>query len=691
MLTAAAVAASDAARFGALRAGGALAALLIAGWAQGLLEWEWFPPPPAPLNSAWLFAAASGLAVWSTWGRRAGWVGARPLRLEVPHWGWALAGLPGALCLGAATWINEAPTPQRTIFSCWAAGIVLLLVPGAVQARRRRPRTPDAAPDWTPRALTAAVAVAVAVALVMRLAFDIESLPAFVEADEVLALREAKEVLGSNPFDWLRLYWVGVPLISLVFTRAAELVFGETLWGIRMGGVVLGTLTVVATFAFARRLIGNAPALLAALLVAEAHTLVHWSRNGHPYIQSPLVAAVVLWLFVRTWNGGSLLAWLATGVALGIAAQTYQASQLLPLLLAITALGWTWASRVGWRAGLPCIATILVVALLIMSPVLRRMLEIPDVVASRPAHLVVFGAEVRAELGDRFVPWLFEHARQTLQMFNIGTDFFPNYSAHRALVDGVTAAMVPLAAALLLVRWRTPTGWLCVNGWALYLFVTVFLARYPPTYHRVPTVLLFVAVGVAWTLFELLAILRDGWHLNRRVVIGAAAAFAVAAGVANADFYFREFPAARPMTDILGLALIACPYADTHAVVSATVLDDVQYVPHDNAAVRTLCPHLQPVFIRHTAQLWDIGAVTQAERAVLIVPEVVATAHPGTPAGYRIVNRRIDSRIRHPTPLPLLILELERAPQDPARDLSDQPGLFMGSLLRAPIARHLGG
>jgi 4-amino-4-deoxy-L-arabinose transferase-like glycosyltransferase len=645
---------------GVLRATAALAALLLAAIAQGMLErtnLQAGPPDYLPLG---LFAASCALAIVAVRKRWEHWIGERPMRIRAPSWPWLLACLPGVAALVVATAVSDPHTPARTTAAWWFPGVAVLFAIGALHAARTRTWRADSGPDWTRTQLALAIALLVVVAVAMRTAVGVENLPNFIDSDETNMWYSARAYF-DEPFAWLRVYWVGNPMLALASTRIVQ-IFDESFWAARIGNVVLGTLSVVATFAAGRRLFGNLPALIAALLLAGAHTHVHWSRTLQPYVQTPLLAAVFLWLLIRVWTGGSLLSWVGAAFVLGIATLTYQSSLLFAPLFVVTVLGWAAIVRPGWRAFLLSTCFIGVVAILVMGPVLRGALAHAETTASRPSTLFLFSEANLKELGENRAAAIADHALRTVTMFNRGADGFGLYGALRPLVDAVTGALVPLAAALLLVRIATPAAWMCSAWWFTYLFVTVFLANHQPSFHRITTALVFVAFAVASASTQLLAAMRDGFRLGPRSVPVGSLAIAALAIFANADFYFRQYPTDRGMWHTMGLAWIECAYVSSHVVIEATALDGSEYVPIDNKARPLLCPGWEKAIIRITsvADLWDIERFTQADDVVLITPAAVAREHPGHPRGYRVVRYVVDDRIGAPERLPLAVIELRR-------------------------------
>jgi len=290
--------------------------------------------------------------------------------------------------------------------------------------------------------------------------------------------------------------------------------------------------------------------------------------------------------------------------------------------------------------------------------------RIPTVSLLRPEG---FRELTEAYKADSVHEALGEHVLRTISIFNFGSDRFPAYNADRALNDAVTAALVPVAYALLFFRLSTPVGWLCIVFTGAYLSGGVLLCPTPPTYHRIPAILLFSCLGVAWALIGLARSFAA--HARTPRWLPAVAAFAVVGASAwfNLDYYFREFPRTRLMEARLGLGNLICRYAGTHTVVDATALDGHSYVPTDNLYPNFQCPEAKWVRIHEASRLWKFPEVTEARRVALIVPTIVESASPGKPQGYRLVRKYVDRSIRRPVDLPLSVMEYERSPLDPMK------------------------
>jgi len=649
------------------RAVAAVLAIILGAAAQWLFERTRFSAEPPPPPGIALFAVAALLAVWSTWKRGRFDPATDGFRVIVPDRWWLAALVPGAGCLLAAAVIHAmaaAGAHQPLITKLWIGGVMLLLAAGLAQLMATRGRERFGwGGGWSPRRVLVWGLAIVALSLVMRLVMGVTGHPVMVENDEAFIGLAARDILGDRPFAWFELFWVGVPNLSLVFTRAAQILFGADLWGIRIGNAVLGGLSVACVFGFGRRLVGDFPALMAALLVATAHVHIHWSRNGQHFILTAIGAAVVLWMLSRAWTGGSLLSWVGTGVALGAFAQTYQASYLLPPLVLLTGAGWALFCRLPRRSAAASMAVIQIIALLMLAPVAISLARQWTQSLDRPSRLSVFNRENQEQLMhwygvDSLSKMAAVHVERSALVFNFGDDF--HQRARRSLVDPVTAALLPLAAAMLLIRIRSPLGWLFWTWIPLYLVIGVLLCAHPPTNHRVVTVLLMSSLAVSWGAHELAGTIRDGFALPRWSSAALVGAFVVTASWMNIEYYFVEFRASRPMGHTEGFTWLACSYAGSYTILDATWIDGWQYVPPNSNFFDYQCPSAHRVRIRDSADLWRLDRFTEATRLVLIVPREVVLRHPGEPEGYRVVRRYVDRSIKGPVPLPLEVYELER-------------------------------
>ncbi|MBN1262674.1 MAG: hypothetical protein JXB35_18475 [Anaerolineae bacterium] len=163
---------------------------------------------------------------------------------------------------------------------------------------------------------------------------------------------------------------------------------GGAPWGLRLNAAMLGLLTVAATFAATRALLGpvkharedrsRALALLAAGWVAVAFPHVLLSRYGFRAISQPLLQALTVATLWRGLRSGKR-AWLvAGGVCLGLTGYTYLAARLFPLPLTL-ALGWLLLrSPRAARQRMAQLGWVLLAAVIVFAPLGFYFLQNPD-------------------------------------------------------------------------------------------------------------------------------------------------------------------------------------------------------------------------------------------------------------------------------------------------------------------------
>lgn len=195
-----------------------------------------------------------------------------------------------------------------------------------------------------------AVAVLTALALIVRL-YALDELPAFVDIEPVMAFFESLSPYGLAHY--VAYNRVADDGFVHMLARAAVLHFtGPTVVGIRLAGVLCGTLAVPLCYALVRRLAGVFPAVLAALLLLTAPEQLIFSRSEAtqfaPIPAASLITAhLVLWL-VRAWSPGAAV---ATAAWMPLSRYFYAPAIVLFLLPIGTAVHATCFGPLRRRAG----------------------------------------------------------------------------------------------------------------------------------------------------------------------------------------------------------------------------------------------------------------------------------------------------------------------------------------------------
>jgi 4-amino-4-deoxy-L-arabinose transferase-like glycosyltransferase len=631
-------------------------ALILAAAGQALLEQaraRGTRPNAIPVAAA--FVAAGALAVAAF--RKSSALPQPPVPLEPPRHSprLYLACLPGAVCLVVASCLHlRSPGRDAGTARLWILGLVLLLLPGLWDSRRhvsfRKPSRETL--RWA-----AAAGLLFALAFALRVAGGIDRIPGWIDADEWATGIDGRAALAEGTGGIFEFWGMGNPRMTLLVSQLAAWPFGDGLRALRLGSALLGSLTIVLLFDFGRRLAGAPAAFVAALLAAANHVLLHWSRVGQIYVHTPFFTALSLALLLRAVTGGSFLALTAAGIAMALGAVTYIPTLILPALVLLTLAGWAIVLDWPRRRAFTIAAFLAAIVLLVVAPIAITIAKIspeialeriPAIALLRPEGPAILAGSYRAESVRSAIV---EHGLRTVGLFNFGTDWFHAYGAHRSLLDPLTAALAPIAFALVLARLSSALGWVVTLFVAAYLAGGVFLLSTPPTYHRIAVVVLFACLAVGWALAGLARGLKEngvrGW--TPAVLAGV-----VVAGSAwlNLDQYFRKEPRIRRLDAAMGVGKLICRYASTHTVIDATGFSDDRYARLD-------CPEARPTHLE-VSRLEAFLESERPPRAVVILPATVETGEATRSGSYRLIRKSLDRSIGYPEEVALSILELDR-------------------------------
>jgi hypothetical protein len=187
-------------------------------------------------------------------------------------------------------------------------------------------------------------------------------IPPGLNNDEAINALEAREIADGKPFSTvterglnreslfhhLAAFSLSHPDLALNPLRAMPGLFGIRPQSVRVGGagdlltqiaplrgvaIVVGTLTLLALYLFARGRFGWRVALLATLLLAVSPWHLLYSRVGFRAILAPLFAIITVGLFLRALDTGRLRDHLGWGMVLGLGFWTYTSFRVVPLAI----------------------------------------------------------------------------------------------------------------------------------------------------------------------------------------------------------------------------------------------------------------------------------------------------------------------------------------------------------------------
>lgn len=257
----------------------------------------------------------------------------RPLLLLDPDPAWALPRLLLGVLLVAAT---------AGAGGLAAAAFHLL-------ARRLPPEFSPAPVPFGRLALAAVAAAAIILGTLARFA-SLESLPPSLWIDDVSLIAPALELAGAPrdfadairpaPFGVSRPYGsVGVAYLELY--RAALLLFGTTVFGVRFLSAAAGVASLLTALLLGKALLPRGGGTLAVLVLAGLRWGLILSRWGwNAIVLAPIVDVAFLLLLSARRRGSAPLA-LAAGAVAGLAAHIYLAAWVAAAALVLLA-AWPW-------------------------------------------------------------------------------------------------------------------------------------------------------------------------------------------------------------------------------------------------------------------------------------------------------------------------------------------------------------
>jgi 4-amino-4-deoxy-L-arabinose transferase-like glycosyltransferase len=381
------------------------------------------------------------------------------------------------------------------------------------------------------------------VALLARIV-ALESIPPNFGGDEGEMGMVARSVLRGEIRDPFVTAWLSHPTLWF-FTQALSLwVFGETIFGLRMLSVLIGTATVPALYVFARPLYGRTIALAAAALLTAYHFHIHFSRLGVNNIADPLLALVAFAAFFHGYRTRSPFSFALAGVTLGIAQHLYMGSRLAPLLLLAVLLHQFLLDRerlISLRWHLALLALGFLVG---FGPLLRFFLLHPSDFTARMAMVGIFQTgwfEQQLAQGASAAQILLEQVRASFGAFTYLPDRSAWYDPHIPMLDRASAVLFVLGLAIAIKNWRRPGAFLLL-AWVVGVgvFGGILLVNSPES-PRYVTVVPALCLLIMLALDRLGAVVRWALPVGPRTAYGLVAAALLLLGLWNINFYFREY------------------------------------------------------------------------------------------------------------------------------------------------------
>ncbi|MGH2621866.1 MAG: ArnT family glycosyltransferase, partial [Anaerolineales bacterium] len=317
-------------------------------------------------------------------GAIAGWLGVAPARavlLTVAP----LISLVARLAAGDAVRMRHA----GLAVIAWLTGIGLVVLGSGVKLTGRRERFRFSAESLGLGGLFL-------VALLVR-GIGVAQAPWLFTGDEGSAGLTAVQFIDGFRDNLFAVGWFSFPsmffFIQSLFIRA----FGQTVQALRLLSALVGALTVVPTYFFAREVFGRRIAWASAIYLAAFHFHIHFSRIALNNIWDGFFTALFSAVFWRGWLRNQRGAFVAAGFALGLSQYFYVSVRVLVPLLALWLLAALIKNRSEFRARLPGLLTMTLAALVVALPLALFFVQNPEEFQAPLGRVAAHGAWIEAE------------------------------------------------------------------------------------------------------------------------------------------------------------------------------------------------------------------------------------------------------------------------------------------------------
>ncbi len=377
--------------------------------------------------------------------------------------------------------------------------------------------------------------------------YRVEHIPPGFHGDEGESGMQALALLHGEVGSLVSVGWYHLPMLSFAWHALSMRIFGETVYGLRMGSVMVGTLTFIPFYLLTRLLFNKKTALIATFLLAVSHPFISLNRLGINYTQTALFEVTTFYFLFRGLRSRKWWDFAVSGLFMGAGMYLYYASRLVPFIIIAFMLCAAIADRTFLRTHWRGIGALWVAAILIFAPMGLYFVQHPWHFMSRTNYVFVLGDRGWIETPyPRYSPalTLLYQAARVLPLFNYGGDMSGQYGYRGPLLDFITSVFFVLGLGYVLTKGRRAYHFfLLIWFWATLIvggMLTLPAPFVPRLAGMIPVLFIFAAIAIerVWHLFA------QTWGSDRipRAILGMLIlANLSAVAFLNYDAYFNRY------------------------------------------------------------------------------------------------------------------------------------------------------
>ena len=437
----------------------------------------------------------------------------------------------------------------------WLLSLVSLAI-GILWVAKWKPVRPQAIVEWIKAnkiefGLAAAVMLA---ALVVRMV-ALTDHPYPWSGDEASVGLDAIRIMDGGITNLFDTSWSGQPNISFLPTAWSMLIFGRTMFAVKMMSVITGVFSILALYLLAREWFGMEIALIASGFLIAYPFHLQFSRIGVDNIFDALMAPLVIWLVFRAARLKSLPVYLFAGIASGLTIYTYVGTRLVLAMGVGTLVYFAIRERDYLKSNLTQLGVYLAGLVVTAAPMTAFFIKRPELFMTRLGQEGIFlngwlAAQVE-QTGRSAAQVLLDQFSQTTLVFfaqNAGSNFL-NFDRPYLTTLGAVFFLIGLAVAF---RNFFEQRYFILQMW-FWSVMTLggFLTLSPPANTRllmtIPVTGLFIALG-AMQISKVLLNLK----FKRTWVFGLNFVLVFSLAYQNLNFYFVHYWQGRFFQDASG-------------------------------------------------------------------------------------------------------------------------------------------
>lgn len=338
------------------------------------------------------------------------------------------------------------------------------------------------------------------IALALRI-YNVGGMPIVMNGDEGTFAMQGVDFIDGKLTNIFITGPLSFPILSSWFISLPIRLLGRTITAARMMSVLVGSLTVGATYLVARRMFNHSVGLLTGIFLAFFHYQIQFSRLTVNNIWDGLSYVIVLGGLWAAWREEKRVYYAIAGLALGFSQYFYATSRVLVAVVLFYLGGLAIRNWPRFKRALPDLVIMGSTALVVFLPLGLFFLKHPDEFMA-PLNRVGLSPEWFAvttrDMGISPVALMWNQFKLSLLVYT-DISFRTWYDSQTPMLLTIPAVLFFFGVLLLFLRKKYSQAWL-IGGWLGWITITGTLSTDAPSAQRylaaAPAIALLVGFGL---------------------------------------------------------------------------------------------------------------------------------------------------------------------------------------------------